>query len=83
MITSRSARPPSASSEPMPARTDAAYMSSPRRSGSNTEFPVPAVAAPRHQPHEGLLFVGKEWISENHARTEMPRHWPDSLAGGP
>jgi hypothetical protein len=56
VITSRSARPPSASSEPMPARMDAAHVSS-ARSGPNTEFPVAAVTAPRHQPHEGPLRV--------------------------
>ena len=39
--------------------------------------------ARRRQPHEGPLqvLVGKERFSENHAWSEMPQHWPDSLAG--
>ena len=39
--------------------------------------------ARRRQPHEGHLrvLVGKERFSENHAWSEMPQHWPDSLAG--
>jgi len=84
MITTRSPRLPAASSEPMPARTDAA--DSAASTGScPTAFRTGAVTARahRHHPPEGpvRVLVGKERFSENHAWPEMPQHWPAGLAG--
>jgi phosphoglycerate dehydrogenase-like enzyme len=44
---------------------------------------MPDVSARRHRPHEGTLrvLVGKERFSENHAWSEMPKHWPAGLTG--
>jgi len=43
----------------------------------------PTVPADRHQPRQMPLrvLVGKERFSENHAWSEMPRHWPAGLDG--
>lgn len=41
------------------------------------------VIAPRHESHVGplVVLIGKERFSENHQWSEMPQHWPASLAG--
>jgi hypothetical protein len=41
------------------------------------------VPGTRDRPPERPLrvLVGKERFSENHAWSEMPQHWPGSLAG--
>ncbi len=48
-----------------------------------TYLPTAAVTARRRQPHVGPLrvLVSKERFSENHAWSELPQHWPASLAG--
>ena len=43
---------------------------------------VTAPSRRRHPQDEPLrVLVGKERFSENHAWSEMPQHWPASLAG--
>jgi hypothetical protein len=79
VITTRSAELPAASSEPTPTRTATAD-SEASTGACRTDFRTGVVTAPTHQhhPHEGPLrvLVGKERFSENHAWSEMPRHWP-------
>src|SRR5260370_4339069 len=52
-------------------------------SNFGTYLPTAAVTTGRRQSHAGPLrvLVGKERFSENHAWSEMPQHWPASLAG--
>jgi phosphoglycerate dehydrogenase-like enzyme len=82
VITTRGAKPLSASSKPEPVRTDAAHPSASTRSYPARDLPSAGLTAPRHQPHEGPLrvLVGKERFSENHAWSEMPQHWPSYVA---
>ena len=66
--------------EPRSGDTDTSEVTVVRSAASDTN----AVRTnPQHQPHETPLrvLVGNERFSENHAWSEMPQHWPDSLAG--
>jgi phosphoglycerate dehydrogenase-like enzyme len=82
VITTRRAMLSPASPEPVLACADAVHLLSSTSSCPNTELPTAAVGAPRHQPHEGPLrvLIGKDRFSENDAWSEIPQHWPASLA---